>query len=239
VDTAEYCRQIESYLCQKNGGHLIRIVGPAFERVCSWSEQGIPIKIACRGIDRYCERQQAMPGRRRPVRIEFCEADILTIFDDWRRAIGVVREAGPGESSEYVGDAAGKATPSRQPSLVSHLERVVARLIGRREPGSARFERHVVALLADLDRLSAEARHARGEARAAILDRLAALDDDLIAIAHAEMDERSAGQIRREAEQELTAFGQRLPADARAKAIDAIVTRLVRESRALPTLRYG
>jgi len=31
MDPAEYCREIENYLCQKNEGHLIRIVGPAFE----------------------------------------------------------------------------------------------------------------------------------------------------------------------------------------------------------------
>ena len=29
--------QIESYLCRKNGGHLVRIVGPAFEKVRSWA----------------------------------------------------------------------------------------------------------------------------------------------------------------------------------------------------------
>jgi len=33
VDTAAYCRDIETYLCRKNDGHLIRIVGPSFEIV--------------------------------------------------------------------------------------------------------------------------------------------------------------------------------------------------------------
>ena len=32
VDASEYCRQIETYLCRKNEGHLIRIVGPVFEK---------------------------------------------------------------------------------------------------------------------------------------------------------------------------------------------------------------
>jgi len=45
--------------------------------------------------------------------------------------------------------------------------------------------------------------------------------------------------MRREAEQELAGFGARLPADARTQAIDAIVQRLMRESLALPTIRYG
>src|SRR5262245_64909176 len=94
VEVAEYCRQVESYLCQKNAGHLIRIVGPAFEQVCSWAERGVPLKVAFRGIDQYCERYYAKAPRRRPVRIEFCEADILELFDDWRCAVGVWASGG-------------------------------------------------------------------------------------------------------------------------------------------------
>ena len=39
LNTDEYCREIESYLCRKNDGHLIRIVGPSFARVCGWAAQ--------------------------------------------------------------------------------------------------------------------------------------------------------------------------------------------------------
>ena len=35
----QYCREIEAYLCRKNDGHLVRIVGPAFEQVCGWAAQ--------------------------------------------------------------------------------------------------------------------------------------------------------------------------------------------------------
>ena len=77
---ADYCRAIEAYLCRKNDGHLIRIVGPSFEKVCGWAEKGVPIKVAFRGIDRYFERYYAKGARRRPVRIDFCEADVLDVF---------------------------------------------------------------------------------------------------------------------------------------------------------------
>ena len=228
MEPGEYCRQLESYLCQKNGGHLIRIVGPAFDRVRTWSDLGVPFTIACRGIDRYCDRQQAVPGRRRrPVRIEFCEADILAMFDDWRRAIGVVRETGP------------EAPPPKQPPLAAHVERVIARLIGRRQPGPARLEAHLATLLPALDQLAASSRGARGDTRAAVLDRLAELDDELMTIARAEIDPATLASIRREAEQELAGFGARMPAEARAQAMDAVVQRLVRESLVLPTIRYG
>ena len=85
MTTEEYCREIEAYLCRKNDGHLIRIVGPSFERVCGWAAQGIPFKIACQGIDRYFVRYYAKGPRRRPVQIDFCEA---------RRA-GCVRRLAP------------------------------------------------------------------------------------------------------------------------------------------------
>ena len=89
VVNEDYCRAVECYLCRKNDGHLIRIVGPAFEAVCAWSEHGVPLKVAYRGIDRYFERYYAKGPRRRPVRVEFCEADVLDVFDEWRRAVGV------------------------------------------------------------------------------------------------------------------------------------------------------
>src|SRR6185503_15476919 len=89
MDPADYTRSLEAYLCRKNDGHLIRIIGPAFEQVCGWAARGIPLNVACRGVDRYFERYYARGPRRRPVRIEFCEADVLDVFDEWRRAVGI------------------------------------------------------------------------------------------------------------------------------------------------------
>jgi hypothetical protein len=230
LDFSDYCRQLETHLCQKNGGHLIRIVGPAFELVCGWAKQGVPLKVACGGIDRYCERQNAKAARRRPVRIEFCEADILALFDDWRRAVGVVQS--------NAGSEPAPATPRKAP-LAAHLERVVARLVGRRAARSPAFERHVERLLSELDPLSSAARNARGEARSTIVDRLEALDRELMAAAIADLDPSTTAMLRREAEEELAGFGARMPADARAGAVDAAFQRLVRESLGLPTVRYA
>ena len=97
----QYCRAIEAYLCRKNDGHLIRIVGPAFEQVLGWAARGVPIKIACHGIDRYFERYYAKGPRRRPVRIEFCEADVLDAFDEWRRAVGIASEVRLASSCQH------------------------------------------------------------------------------------------------------------------------------------------
>ena len=166
---AEYCRQIESYLCQKNGGHLIRIVGPAFEVVRRWASQGIPLKIAFRGIDQCCERRIAQTTRRRPIRIEFCAADILQLFDDWRRAVGV---APP--------EAASAAT--RKPSLTSHIERVVSRLIALRgtEGVAPLSEGAIDEAVQALDRIAEAARKARGDERQALIAELDSIDRGLM-----------------------------------------------------------
>jgi vacuolar-type H+-ATPase subunit H len=227
-DFADYCRQLETYLCQKNGGHLIRIVGPAFQRVCGWAELGVPLTVAYKGIDRYCERQQAKTTvRRRPVRIEFCEDEILAQFDDWRRAVGVT-----------LTPAADSSAPSRKPTLTAHVERVVARLVGRRAPKSPSVERHIEGLLVELDRVSAAARHARGDIRAKIVERLADLDRDLIRVAREGIDNESAALARREAEAEISPFAARMTPDVRAQALEAAYERLVRESLELPLIRY-
>lgn len=92
MSPAEFSREIEAYLCRKNDGHLIRIVGPVFEKVCGWAARGVPLRVAFQGIDRYFERRQAKgpAANRRPARVEFCEPDVLDAFDAWRRAVGVV-----------------------------------------------------------------------------------------------------------------------------------------------------
>ena len=231
-DFSEYCREIEAYLCRKNEGHLIRVVGPAFELVRGWASQGVPIRIAFRGIDRYCDRYYAKGPKRRPVRIEFCEADVLDAFDDWRRAVGV-------SVATDGGDAEGERAP-RKPGLASHIERVVSRLAGLR-PSTTRvpvFDSRIDATLAELDNLHAEAKHARGEARTRVIERLAELDRELLDTVTHGLDAETRAALEREADAELAPFGARIAPDARARAGAAAFDRLVRESHGLPVITY-
>ena len=160
----EYCREIETYLCRKNDGHLIRVVGPSFELVSGWAEQGVPLKIAFAGIDRYFERYYRKGPRRRPVKIDFCEADVLDVFDEWRRATGVQSSAA---SSARVAQSPSPSPPVSA-SLPAHLERVVLRLTSARAGGSLgdEFDALIDRAAAELDAARAKAGGLRGEARA-------------------------------------------------------------------------
>lgn len=230
-DPAEYARQVERHLCQRNHGHLVRVVGPAFELVSGWAAAGVPLKVAFQGIDRCCARLEARGPRRRPVRIEFCEADVLDAFDDWRRAVGVSATT-PGGNSE--------GPAGRKPTLAAHVERVIARLANVRGPGTstAFLHRHLEDAIRELEGLAASAVRARGEARAAIIGRLARMDDELMTTVIGQLDGTRARQLRAEAGEELAGFGSRMPSDARAKAVEAAFVRLVRESTGLPTISY-
>jgi hypothetical protein len=233
MEPAEYCREIETYLCRKNEGHLIRIVGPAFEQVCGWAARGVPLKVAFRGIDQYCERYYAKGPRRRPVRIEFCEADILDLFDNWRRAVGV---------SAAVADQAAEEPAPRKPSLASHIERAIARLTAMRAgPGRrAALATAIDAAVRELDHLAADARGARGDRRDTIVARLQALDRELLdaAMTEAEPDASLMARLAREADDELAPFRSRMPLAEFERARGAALRRLVREAIGLPVLTY-
>jgi hypothetical protein len=181
-----------------------------------------------RGIDRYCERYYSKGSRRRPVRIEFCEADILELFDDWRRAVGVTAGAGA------------RAPVPRKPSLASHIERAIERLLAVRTSAgrSSPFALGLEAVVRELDGLLGPARHARGGERSTIVDRLAALDRELISAASVDLDAGTRERLRREADAELAPFVGRMSPEAKASALAAAFDRLLRETLKLPIIGY-
>ena len=245
MDPGEFCRSVESYLCRKNDGHLIRIVGPAFELVCGWAAAGIPLGVVERAIDQRHARYHARGPKRRPLRIEYCEADVLDLFDEWKRAVGLRAAAGAEEEPSVElqvqdADTAWRPGGSRsRRSLAAHLDDLAERLSAWRPPPGA----------AALDRLLVEARTAvaaaragggtlRGEARQRVLEQLAELDRRFPAAARADADDQVLSELRKEAKLSLEAFRSRLPAAAFAKALDAATDRLLAEHLDLPRLAF-
>jgi hypothetical protein len=233
--TTDYCREIETYLCQKNQGHLIRVVGPSFEMVSGWMEQGVPLKVAFGGIDRCVERYHRKGLRRRPIKIDFCEADVLDAFDQWRRAIGL-----PAQSPEAV-IAEPDAPAKTSSSLPAHLERVVRRLTTARATGKIdeTFDRLIDQAARDLDLARSSAHGVRGQARQTLIDRLTALDLELLRTARAAVDEPARLALTSEAESELATFRSRMTPAVFARTREAAVDRLLRERFGLPTVTFS
>jgi hypothetical protein len=245
LEIPDYCREIESFLCRKNDGHLIRIVGPSFDLVSGWAGEGIPLKIALQGIERYFERYYRKGPRRRPVRIDFCDDDVRDVFDEWRRAVGIVdaRVGAAEPAGEPAGKPAGEDSPppsgrSSSVSLPAHLERALRRLTTSRATGKLGDEADPL-----IDRVSSELDVARsspggvrGQARRELLGRLEALDDELKAMAERALTASQRDAIEGEARDELAEFRGRLDAAAFERAHAAAVARLAREHFGIPVL---
>jgi len=245
----DYCLEIERYLCRKNDGHLVRIVGPSFERVTDWADRGIPLKVAFAGIDRYFERYYAKGPRRRPVRIDFCDADVLDVFDEWRRAVGILvqrpddaaRIEGAGSAAQVDAD---EAPSSRRRgtslSLPAHITRVMVKLtaarVGAMLPGA--LESAIDEAIRELDRAQPALRGFRGDARARFLDRLAAIDAALVAAAERSLAPDQSAALQARAAEELRPFRGRMPDAAFDRAVASAARRLVRESFGLPTVTF-
>ena len=227
-----YCRDVESYLCRKNDGHLVRIVGPAFEQVNGWSARGIPLQLVCRGIDRYFERYYAKGPRRRPARIEFCEADVLDLFDEWKRAVGVgAAEAPDGDVPEDE-----SATPRKPGTVAAHLERVVARLTTLRGGEDRRLDALLEEVVRELDAARAGAKALRGDARAALVARLRVLDAEVVRAARAGCNAAIVQRLEVEADEQLSPFRSRMSEAVYTHSKAACVERLLREHLRLPTI---
>ena len=241
MDTDQYCREIEAHLCRRNGGHLVRIAGPAFDVVRGWAQRGIPLKVALQGIDRHVDRSTAKGMRRRPVRVEFCEADVLDAFDAWRRAVGIHRA-----ESEAAGEASGERAEAptadaprvrARESLSTHLDRVIVRLTSLRAGDTpAAWGAVIEEFVRTLDAMHPAARRARGEARERVLAEMEALDARLMERARDEAGKELIADVAREAAAELEPFAARLPPEAYAAALRRCERRLLRERLRLPAI---
>jgi hypothetical protein len=237
LQVADFCREIETYLCQKNDGHLIRVVGPSFDLVSRWAADGVPLKVAFRGIDRYFERYYKKGPRRRPVRVDFCEADVRDVFDEWRRAVGLT---GGSTTAPLSPDQAQGAPERRNGSLPLHLERVLLRLSNARAKGMVGVEVDslIDRVVSELDMARSTAGGMRGEARRALLDRLTGLDAELLNVGLATLGDVQRETCERDADEELSGFRDRMTAAAYHRARGALVDRLVRERLGLPVVSF-
>lgn len=235
IDRDAYCREIEAHLCRMNDGHLIRVTGPAFERVMSWADQGVPLKVAQTGINRYFERYYKKGPRRRPVRVEFCDADVLDAFDEWRRAVGVsvVRpDVDGGPPVEEPGPAPARS----RKSLRTHVDGVMARLTVLRGSDQLRgvADEALDSAIRALEPLRHRAEHARGDDRQAVIEGIAAVGGDLVQALRAGLPDLERAALVSEARRELEPFRPRMPEEAYHQAVEAAISRLTRHHFGLP-----
>jgi hypothetical protein len=202
--------------------------------VRGWAEQGIPFRIACQGIDRYFVRYYAKGTRKRPVHIDFCDADVLDAFDAWRRAVGVRL---PGHD-EDTGVAEAR---SRRKSLPEHLDRVCERITLRRArltPPPPALDAVLEQVVNEVAVLREQPGPLRGDARSRVTARLAELDRQMLTAARDSAEPASIQAVREEALEQLQPFRDRMPMETFEQAVQSAVDRLLRDREGLPTVGF-
>jgi hypothetical protein len=236
TDVADYCRQVEAHLTRINGGHLVRVVGPGFALVKRWADEGVPLSVVFRGIQHKAERH-AKGVSKRPLRIEFCDADVRALYDDWRRAIGIVTPPADGDEAEAhaIGEAPSASKRRPVPKVIGRAIERLGRLAGRLELPEG-FRDAMSRTIEELSALQAELAGTRGDARQRLLERLAPLESAIIEEARQIVPADVMQAITARAEEELAPYRDRLSADAWDRAIAVTVDRGVREHLDLPSL---
>ena len=231
MDPGTYCRDVESYLCRRNGGHLIRIVGPAFALVCAWARKQIPLSIVCKAIDSVVERRESSGMTRRPVRIEYCEDDVSELFREWRRAVGVVSDGNLQNDDKNI---------PRRLSLVDHLDRVILELTKWHSQSKQPVQTvdAVKKVIERLDGLRSSAKRATGEERSLLLDKLMEIDRSLFLAAWENLDPLTRKALQIEAEEALSAYRERMTAQVFERSVRSEVDRQFRERLSFPCVKF-
>ncbi len=234
-DVADFCRQVEAHLTRINGGHMVRVVGAGFTLVKQWADDGVPLSVVFRAIEQKAERHNAGTSKR-PLRIEFCEADVRQLHAAWRRAVGLTGGA-ERAASEPVDAPAAVAEPRRRP-VSKAIERAIerlGRLAGRLElPGE--FRDAVSEAIEQLSVLREALARTRGAAREQWLERLAPIEHELLTQARQAVAPDMLRNFTSQAEQELAPYRDRLSTEQWARAVAVTVDRSIRDHLALPVL---
>jgi hypothetical protein len=90
----------------------------------------------------------------------------------------------------------------------------------------------------ELDAARPSARGLRGDARQVLVERLSALDAELVAAARAALGDSERKTLEREADEELVGFRDLMTAEAFHRAREAAIGQLARERFRLPTLSF-
>jgi hypothetical protein len=239
LDVGEYCREVEAHLSRVNAGEIIRIAGAGFELVRGWALEGIPLSVVCHAISAKAERHRKGHATR-PLRIEFCAADVRAVYGQWRRAVGLTGRAAAGGDPVAEADD-GERTPAevgRRVSLSRHLQRALDRL------GAAvsRADLHrgvrdaIEVALADVAALADQARGTRGAAREALISALADVDRRMLANVRAAVGPAELDRLAGEAARDLAVYRGRVADDVWHRSVDLGVSRQLRDELGLPVL---
>lgn len=216
-----YFTEVEEYFTRKRGRNIL--VSPLdWCLIELWQDNGIPLNVVLRGIDRTFEsRQQA--GRTAPRSLFYCHPVIMDAFQEHQSTM-----LGAGADEDHnlaaIQEDSGHLSADQ---IVTRLESFISDLLGVDSEPCRRAAQRLNALRAEL-RASGRLDYRKTDRELAQIGN--ALADDLMS----ELDRERLKEIRSQARKETKIYRKHLDKDAHQKILENYLRKTVLEEYGLP-----
>lgn len=116
-----YFTEIEDAFVRRRGKHLF--LSPLdWALMETWRQQGIPLHIVLRGVERSFDSYESRPRKRSVKTLLYCQEEVEAQYAEWMQA-----RVGASEHSDEAAES--DATPFSAPAIREHLERCHTALV--------------------------------------------------------------------------------------------------------------
>lgn len=118
-----YFTEIEDAFVRRRGRHLF--LSPLdWALMETWKQQGIPLHIVLRGVERSFDSYESRPRKRTVKTLLYCQEEVEAQYAEWMEA-----RVGAPEASQHHDGVESDATPFSAPAIREHLDRCHSTLV--------------------------------------------------------------------------------------------------------------
>lgn len=222
-----YFTEIEDAFVRRRGKHLF--LSPMdWALMETWKQQGIPLHIVLRGVEKSFDSYEARPRKRTVKTLLYCQEEIEAQYAEWVEArVGSTAGAAETESDK---------TPFSFAAISEHLQRTrnaLAELAQSRNDDLSEALTRAVALLADIEKdfaSGATLDTRKLEDSLTGLERM--LNDAMVSVAGSS----TLDEFKKEVKDQLKPYRAQMDAAAYKQTFDNLLLKRLREHFAIPRL---
>ena len=123
-----YFTEIEDAFVRRRGKHLF--LSPLdWALMETWKQQGIPLHIVLRGVERSFDSYESRPRKRSVKTLLYCQEEVEAQYEEWLEARVGASEHSDGADSEQTDGAESEKTPFSAAAIGEHLQRCHSELV--------------------------------------------------------------------------------------------------------------
>jgi hypothetical protein len=222
-----YFTEIEDAFVRRRGKHLF--LSPMdWALMETWKQQGIPLHIVLRGVEKSFDSFEARPRKRTVKSLLYCQEEVEAQFGEWVEArVG---------SSDQVPETDPDKTPFSLPAITEHLKHCRSSLsqlaASRSEDDLSEALERAATLLSDIERdLNAATLDTRRlEDSLTGLERM--LNDAMLSVVNAD----ALAQLKKEVTDQLKPYRGQMETAVYKQTFDNLLLKRLREQFAIPRL---